>query len=197
MQVFVPYSDYQKSVESLDSRRLRKQLLEATQLLDIMFGLPTKSGKPRTGWLNHPCLTAWKQTPGALIEYTLYALEECKKREFKTDYYSDKLKEYSGFTTSLKSPVWLGDEEIHSSHRARLLQKGWEEKIKGQKTADDTIVHYKNQNWSEMFLGNFFDLEYIWPVNISADSYDKEMKVSKNALKMKSDLVSVYGMNPW
>ncbi len=196
MQVFVPFSDFQKSVESLDSRRLRKQLLEATQLLDIMFGLPTKSGKPRTGWLNHPCLTAWSQTPGALIEYTMYALIECDKRGYKTDYYSAKLNEYKKFTTSLKKPVWLGDEEIHSSHRVRLLQKGWEEKIKGQKNADETISHYNSQNWSDMLAPDFFEKEYIWPVNITDSAYDKEMKVSKNALKMKSDLVQCFGANP-
>ena len=197
MQVFVPYKDFQKSVESLDTKRLVKQALEATQLLDIMFNLPTKSGKPRKGWMNHPALIAWAQTPGALIEYTIHNSLEMKKRGCKTDYVDAKLSQYKNFTTSLLYPVWLGDEEIHSSHRARLLQKGFEEKLKYGEKANTTIEWYKQWKWPEMNEPNFFEKEYSWPINITEASYDKEVRVSKDALKTKQRLIETYGENPW
>ena len=188
-------SDFQKCAESLCNRRLIKQNLESTQLLDIMFDIPTKSGKPKTGWLNHPALIAWRNTPGALIAYTTYTVLESKKRGFKVDYYIQKLDDYKKFTTSLRNPVWLGDEKIHSSHRVRLLQKGWEEKLKNQKTADATISWYNSFDWEEMYLDNFFEEEYYWPINIG-ESYDLEIRVSKQAAQNKKLLIETYGKNP-
>ena len=197
MQVFMPYADYQKSLESLDTKRLVKQGLEASQLLDIMFNIPTKSGKLRKGWMNHPALIAWAATPGALVEYLIYNSLEMKNRDCKTDYIDTKLSEYKKYTTSLSSPVWLGDEEIHSSHRARLLQKGFEEKENGRKKADETIQWYSQFKWEEMKDPDLFRRDYIWPENITQSSYDKKISVSKDRLKVKESLIQVYGGNPW
>ena len=197
MQVFMPYADYQKSLESLDTKRLVKQGLEASQLLDIMFNIPTKSGKLRKGWMNHPALIAWATTPGALVQYLIYNSLEMKNRNCKTDYIDTKLSEYKKYTTSLSSPVWLGDEEIHSSHRARLLQKGFEEKENGRKKADETIQWYSQFKWEEMKDPDLFRRDYIWPENITQSSYNKKISVSKDRLKVKESLIQVYGGNPW
>ena len=197
MQVFMPYADFEKSVQALDNSRLRKQALETTQLLDIMFNLPTKTGKPRKGWMAHPALIAWQHTPGALIEHLIHNVIEIEKRGFKTNYATEKLKQYATFTTSLLRPIWLGDEEIHSSHRARLLQKGYEEKAKDRKKADETIQWYSSFGWDEMKDPNLFRREYLWPENITESSYDKMVTVSKDMLKVKETLITAYGENPW
>lgn len=193
----MPYADFDKSVKALDDSRLRKQALESTQLLDIMFDLPTKTGKPRKGWLNHPAFIAWQYNPGALIEHLLCNVAELDKRGFKTDYAKSKLDQYAVFTTSLKRPIWLGDEEIHSSHRARLLQKGFEEKLKNRKNADETIKWYSQFEWEELNDPELFKKEYSWPINITEASYDKEVRVSKDMFKVKVSLIETYGENPW
>jgi hypothetical protein len=204
MQVFMPYADYKKSVQALDKKRLVKQSLEATQLLDIIFNLPTKSGKPRKGWMNHPALIAWKDTPGALIEYLIHNATEMKARGCKTDYVDRKLQEYKKFTTSLQNPIWLGDEEIHSSHRFRLLQKGFEEKFNvisykygDAEKADETIMWYSSFGWEEMKDDEFFMKEYFWPINLTSSSYDKAQKIHKNGVKHKHYLIQTFGANPW
>jgi len=197
MQVFLPYADFEKSVKALDDSRLRKQALESTQLLDIMFDLPTKTGKPRKGWLNHPAFKAWQYNPGALIEHLIYNVIEIEIRGFKTDYAKSKLDQYAVFTTSLKKPIWLGDEEIHSSHRARLLQKGFEAKLKYGEKADAIINWYSEWKWLEMDDEDLFNKEYLWATNISENNYEKIQKVSKNALKTKKKLIEVYGKNPF
>jgi hypothetical protein len=197
MQVFMPYADYKKSVQALDTKRLIKQSLENTQLLDIIFKLPTKSGKPRKGWMNHPALIAWKDTPGALIKYLECNIAEMKERGCKTDYAELRLQLYKSFTVSSDSPIWLGDEDIHASHRSRLLQKGFEEKYKYGDRGEATINWYKRYNWNEMKDPEFFTKEYFWPCNITQSEYDKEQRVSKAALKLKHNLIQTFGANPW
>jgi len=197
MQVFMPYADFEKSVQALDDSRLRKQALESTQLLDIMFNIPTKTGKPRKGWMTHPALIAWQRTPGALIEHLIHNVIEIEKRGFKTDYATAKIKQYATFTTSLLRPIWLGDEAIHSSHRIRLLQKGFEEKFKDSKKADETIKWYSQFSWDEMNHDDFFNQEYFWATNITSNSYDLSQRVEKNTLKLKKDLIEKFGTNPF
>jgi hypothetical protein len=197
MQVFVPFPQYSVSLGLLDSSRLNKQALECTQLLDIMLGIPTKTGKVRTGWLNHVALVAWKQNPGALIKYLKINATMLKTIGYKTDYCDEKLLKYESFNLPDDDPIWLGDELIHSSHRARLLQKGFEQKLKGQKNADNIIELYKSFNWEEMHDPILFRREYKWPVNITTTSYQLEERVSKPAMKVKDELVKTYGVNPY
>lgn len=195
MQVFVPFSNFDQSVRCLDNARLNKQILEATQLLDIMFDVPTKTGKPRTGWLNHPALIAWKNNPGALIQYTTAAIQEATLRGFNTSTAVAKINSYPACDTKL--PVWWGDEKIHHSHQARLLQKGWESKLKGQKNADAIIDWYKSQRFDVISDTALMAIEYSWPVNITDDNYGLEIRVSKDAAKTKLNLIQAYGLNPY
>ena len=197
MQVFVPYSDFRKSLYMLDRRRLQKQAIETSQLIDIILRLPTKSGKERKGWSNHPALTMWNKNPGSLFEYFLINIQLLKEKNIKTEYCENKQKIYESFCLDDNKPIWWGNELIHSSHRSRLLQKGWEEKFKGQKNADNTIQWYSDFNWAEMNDPDFFNREYQWAVNITEESYDLEMKVTAEALKKKKALIEQYGINPF
>ena len=197
MQTFVPYDDFAKSQECLDNRRAIKQNLETTQLLDAILNLPTKTGKPRKGWLNHPALIMWQATPGALVDYLEFGIAECKRRGFKTDYYQERLCIYRDLVSSYELPIWWGDESVHKSHRYRLLQKGYEELLKGQKNAHNTIMWYQSFDWEEMQDLELFNKEYKWPMHISDQSYELEERVSKDALKNKQSLINIYGTNPY
>jgi Pyrimidine dimer DNA glycosylase len=201
MQVFVPCSNYAESVKALDASRINKQILEATQLLDIMFNVPTKSGKPRKGWLNHPALIAWQKNPGALIRYTWECVNESERRGYKTSTYVEKLNSYPSCDSA--PPIWFGNEQVHSSHRARLLQKGWEQMLHAEMDqtkilgAIKTIEWYKAFNWKEMQDENLMNTEYLWPHNISDHEYSLKVSVSKDALKNKKLMIQEYGLNPY
>jgi|APCry1669189369_1035219.scaffolds.fasta_scaffold04291_3 Pyrimidine dimer DNA glycosylase len=201
MQVFVPSSDYTQSVKSLDNSRVLKQCVESTQLLDIMFNIPTKSGKPRKGWLSHPALIAWKNNPGALIEYTWECVKEAKSRGIKTQSFEQKLNSYPVCPST--PPIWLGDDLVHSSHRSRLLQKGWETMHNAGKNqtkilnAVKIIAWYKSFNWEELQDEYLMDREYQWPTDISSNSYSLKVSVSKDAIKKKELIIEQYGKNPY
>ena len=42
MQVFLPYPDFKKSLESLDNKRLGKQRVEAKQILNVLLNRPRR-----------------------------------------------------------------------------------------------------------------------------------------------------------
>ncbi len=48
MQTFLPYSDFRKSLESLDNKRLGKQRVEAYQIISAITGRLRKDGKLKT-----------------------------------------------------------------------------------------------------------------------------------------------------
>ena len=198
MQVFMPYDSYIKSVQALDDKRLRKQALEATQLLDIILDLPKKNGEPRQGWGNHPALLAWKDTPGALLRYLACCIREIKSRGFKTDYCEERFEKYQSMISDFHDPVWFGDQEIHSSHRYRLLQKGFEEIFKYGDSRKTTLKWYLDQGWKEINDPEFFDQECIWPTNINnrpnmIAKYELEQKASKETIETKKQMIEKFG----
>ena len=76
MQTFLPYKSFEKTAECLDYRRLGKQRVEALQIFNALTGVPTKSGKSYTGWLNHPAVIMWKGYEEALLLYKNKMIEE-------------------------------------------------------------------------------------------------------------------------
>jgi|TARA_R110000824_G_scaffold278459_2_gene466649 hypothetical protein len=136
MQTFLPYSDFEKSAKVLDWRRLGKQRVEGMQILNAIEQKPRKDGKPYKGWVNHPCSVMWKAYVPALKHYTNIIITEWINRG-----YNNNMKFYA--VDDLVIPHWIGDERIHSSHRANLLRKdfewygqyGWDEGLKDVETA--------------------------------------------------------------
>lgn len=114
MQTFLPYPDFFKSARVLDVRRLCKQRLEARQLIKIIeFDL-------KSPWKNHPACKMWKKNLLSLKLYYNCILAEWIKRGYKNSMPFDFSVIDAGI---LKHPDWLGDERVHSSHRANLLRK--------------------------------------------------------------------------
>lgn len=123
MQVFVPVPDIVESLEILDGPRLRKQRVEAKQLIDTILDRPTASGKPRKGWYNHPAAVMFRQYLPCLIYYYNMSLVVNEGRGGV----NNKLQpEYLPVNSldEIVYPHWWGDDEIHKTHRGRLLFKG-------------------------------------------------------------------------
>ena len=61
MQTFLPYSNFQKTAEVLDWRRLGKQRVEAMQIHNTIIN--------NTGWKHHPIVKMWTPYLNALKLY--------------------------------------------------------------------------------------------------------------------------------
>ncbi|MFW9874528.1 MAG: pyrimidine dimer DNA glycosylase/endonuclease V [Candidatus Thorarchaeota archaeon] len=131
MQVFLLYPDLCKSVQCLDPDRKGNQVYNEAAILI------------KGGWKHHPASKMWKNYKVALAQYCLYGLESLesdgKLYWHWIDFYSGYL--YHG---DLILPSWLGDERVHSSHRAALLYKDYE--------------YYKQFGWKEKP-----EMRYYWP----------------------------------
>jgi hypothetical protein len=134
MQTFLPYPNIEKSMKSLDSRRLGKQRVEAFQILNIILGR-TKS----KGWRNHPAVKMWAKNPNALKLYLNEAIKEWVRRG-----YNNTMK-FENIRGKVVFPGWFRKRSFHSSHRSNLLRKNPE--------------HYSQFGWSENP-----DKPYVWPV---------------------------------
>ena len=124
MQTFLPFSDYEQVAETLDNKRLNKQILEGYQILKILSGA-SESG----AWRNHPAVLMWKNSEHYLDEYINYMAIEANYRGIKTDKNILNLKELK--TKFVKrwgnvKPIWSQPEHLDRvtlSHRANLYRK--------------------------------------------------------------------------
>lgn len=122
MQTFLPTDDLSFAGKYLDQRRLNKQITECAQILQtLLFD---------GGWRHHPAVLMWKGYEEHLICYangcfnafTIRGGSIMHRSYYKlVDLYLNHFHEVSGCNVR---PPWLGDPELHSSHRARLLHKG-------------------------------------------------------------------------
>lgn len=136
MQTFLPYADFKESAAVLDRERLGKQRVETLQ---ILYALTLGSG-----WVHHPVTKMWRGYEPALVQYGFDICDEWISRGYK-DTVRQKLE---SILSSLPSqdivlPHWLGDIELHQSHRSNLLRKD--------------SVFYSQYGWTEPN-----DLEYKW-----------------------------------
>ena len=109
MQTFLPYPDFQKSMEVLDYRRLGKQRLEALQIYNALTGIST-------GWRNHPATKMWAGYENALADYMNTAICEWINRGYKN---TMKIIPVDSFVL----PSWFGDPVFHLSHQSNLVRK--------------------------------------------------------------------------
>lgn len=137
MQTFLPYTNFQKTAQILDYRRLGKQRVEAKQILQILLNeTQTK------GWRHHPAVLMWSGYEGALANYGKTICEEWIRRGYK-----DSLLPYFTNRTSIHViyPVFLKNSHFIRSHRSNLVRK-------------DTMYYRK------YFKTVPDNLPYIWPV---------------------------------
>ena len=113
MQTFLPYSNFQKTAEVLDWRRLGKQRVEGMQIIKTILNPDAK------GWKNHPIVIMWTPYVTALMLYTNTIINEWIKRGYNNNMELYKI-------GSIIMPDWLGNKKFHASHRANLLRKDYE-----------------------------------------------------------------------
>ena len=139
MQTFLPYSDYDKSAQVLDRQRLGKQRVETLQILKAL-------SDPEYGWQNHPAVNMWR---GHELELVCYGVSICD--EWITRGYKDTCREkisafYDNPSFGYEMPDWVGNEDLHRSHRSNLLRK-------------------MPEFYGKMFEADLPEnLEYVWPV---------------------------------
>lgn len=123
MQTFLPYVDFTRSAQCLDTKRLVKQIVECQQIFNALL-LPEAKG-----WKNHPAVTQWKGYESSLLDYMAEMVEEyfqrfpAKRGNSKSWNYVLKTFWATGLIGRSESPHWLGNPELHASHRANLLRK--------------------------------------------------------------------------
>ena len=139
VNTFLPYPDFIQSAQSLDSRRLGKQRVEALQILRANLGLAK-------GWANHPAAVMWRGHENALIAYGIAMCDEWVKRGYVDNCKGQFMELYKVHNSPkpkhTKGPWWLDNEEFHESHQSNLVRK------------DSNHYAFKVSN----------DLPYKWPV---------------------------------
>jgi hypothetical protein len=141
MQIFSPYSDFEKIAKCLDGKRLNKQKVEIYQILNCI-----SLGDKAKGWKNHPAVRMAKNYEQFFISYALAIANECLARGYK-DTLIPKIEAFKlVFNQEYKVPPYWGNEKFHASHRSNLLRKD--------------PIFYGKYNWTEPS-----DLPYFWPVS--------------------------------
>ena len=141
MQTFLPYDNFEKTVECLDYRRLGKMRVEAMQVYRVLTGKakPNKNGK--IAWSSHPCVKMWRGYENALATYHNLCIKEWIHRGYNNNMLFIEPK------GEIVYPHWLGNKKFHSLHRGTLLSKDYE--------------WYSQFGWTEEPK-----YEYIWPEGI-------------------------------
>ncbi|WP_318784618.1 MSMEG_6728 family protein [Actinomadura algeriensis] len=128
VQTFLPYADFTATAGVLDPRRLGKQRVEALQ---VLRGLTV----PGYGWRHHPAVRMWTGYEEALVRYGLEICHQwCSlghKDTCATSLVTDLLtatgiqqpRSQQSLATAGALPPWLGDPELHLSHKSALIRK--------------------------------------------------------------------------
>lgn len=131
MQTFLPFEDFEASVRCLDWRRCGKQRAEGKQ---ILIALSVKNR-----WSSHRATRMWRGYEDALKHYVNVTIAEWIRRGRNNNM------PFYEVPDSFDMPPWLGDEDFHATHRARLLYKAPE--------------HYSQFGWTE----DPIEAGYLWP----------------------------------
>ncbi len=145
MQTFLPYPDFEASAASLDPPRLGKQRVETLQILRALQ-------LPEYGWSNHPAVVMWRHRVPALVLYGLICARAWMRLGHADSTY-DQMAEFAPEVVDRTQddlaaqgllPSWLGNPQLHLSHRSKLLAK------------DPAF-------YGARFAGVPTDLDYHWP----------------------------------
>lgn len=143
MQVFLPYSDFDKTAACLDNKRLGNQCYR--ECLTLYKG----------GWPNHPAAKMWAGHDNLMGHYGFALACEMGRRGNWKPEVIERWKKF--WFEVMKShprkpePDWMGQAEFHASHRAALLFKDYN--------------YYSQFGWSESpaVPDEKGKLPYIWP----------------------------------
>ncbi len=113
MQTFMPYASFEVTASLLDDVRLRKQIMETSQILDALtLG---------SGYVHHPMTLAWRGHMDGLRMYGKAILDEYRRRGGTKYIGYDAVFKASDPQASM--PVWFGNKDFHAGHRGHLFRK--------------------------------------------------------------------------
>lgn len=115
MQTFLPYKSFYKSAMALDKKRCWKQVVETSQIIDVLDGR-------KTGWENHPAVKMWVGHTDSLKAYFNVFLKICKNKHGINTKYTF-ITDMNVFRAINDKPWWLGKIKFHKAMRARLIEK--------------------------------------------------------------------------
>jgi len=162
MQTFLPLPNFGNSAKCLDDSRLKKQVVEGFQILNILAGF-------RTGFRHHPAVLMWKNNRYALTVYCMFCLDEYELNRNNSPMVVRTLV-WPNCPSSMRlafaahqrialdepgrvcsPPDWFGGEAFHSAHRSILLAKDF--------------GHYKQFGWKESpaVKNEKGQFPYVWP----------------------------------
>lgn len=159
MNIFLPYeNDISKSVQSLDDKRLNKQILECKQLLSLAIDEKLGLDISKRGYRNHPIYVHYKYDLEFLSLYGYYCCLEYKYRFYKEHsmykYFDDRRIQFNGlqmFTTYVpfymegqkgKPNCIRTTENVSSLYQNKLINK-W--------LFDKYTVRWTNRDFPEFF----------------------------------------------
>jgi hypothetical protein len=151
MQTFLPEADFSQTAKVLDRQRLMKQRVENLQILKSLAGL-----YPSGAWSNHPAVKMWFGHEDWLLLYNEAILKEVFLRGYKdnTHVEFDKVYEENFLGLESEKPWWLGDFNLHYTHKGRLFEKNPEHYYFYSEYSD-----FKDEN-----LTCCSECNYYWPV---------------------------------
>lgn len=128
MHIFLPYPSFSHSAAILSTDLLNKQRMDCRQVLSA---LRYKRQGKKLSWIDHPLVSAWEGHESALALYMSLCVKEFIDRTGVDALHApynylwmrspgeDEYLASNGLEE--KPPSWVGDERVHSSHRACLL----------------------------------------------------------------------------
>lgn len=125
MQTFLPSIDYEYSAQTLDNKRLNKQILEGYQILKVL-----SNASPSGAWRNHPAVLMWKGSELELLAYIEHMMYEADFRGIKTINNRNNIKELEkqyAKSWGSNEPAWMKDNDtinrVTTTHKANLYAK--------------------------------------------------------------------------
>lgn len=156
MNTFLPYKDFYKCAKCLDDKRLYKQIVECKQIRETLR-LKRQGEDVSKRWGNHPAVLMWEGNEAKLRAYQMTMLNEWCDRRWTANLSDMDL--YWG--VGEKNPLWLGDERLHKSHRAKLY---WKDPEHYEQFHDD-YLEVTDQIVDDPDNINYeIEPEYYWPI---------------------------------
>ena len=160
MQTFLTNSNYEKSAQALDNRRLRKQTWECKQILEAVIA--NRIGEKR-GWQSHCITRMWQNHPHSLLCYWAAMVRECAVRGLNgfavinDDDYPILLEKEK------PAPDFVYDKRIKSAYRAHLLAKDFS--------------HYSQFGWTEQPKSGYYapNIHGEWVLYSGGDDTGKKL----------------------
>ena len=121
MQTFLTHFCFVETARHLDNKRLNKQIVEATQILNTLKKIDKQGNvigvySKTPAWVHHPAVLMWINHETSLISYIASCVNEWETR------YNKKRNLVLPIVHDVLQPVWL-TEKLIISHRANLVRK--------------------------------------------------------------------------